>query len=249
MPAVLVTLGSETLRGLTDAIGTASVRVLERPLMRFAPPADWAALDEALAHLDRYQAVAITSPRAGEALAERLPRGGAAARAAARGLDLWASGSRTARPVVGWFRAVRLAGGTRGQEEGAAEALVRAILAGRRPARVLFPCGDRRRDALPDGLRSAGVTVDDVPAYRSVLADEQDARAACRDADVLVVGSPSVAALLARTCPAGRRPDLVTIGPVTAAAARDNGWDPAAIASSPTVEAVAAGVRALLDTR
>ena len=39
-------------------------------------------------------------------------------------------------------------------------------------------------------------------------------------ADVLLVGSPKVATLLARACPRDERPALVAIGPTTARAAR-----------------------------
>jgi uroporphyrinogen-III synthase len=66
---------------------------------------------------------------------------------------------------------------------------------------------------------------------------------------VLIVSSPSVAALLGRACPGEPRPDLLAVGVTTAAAAGEAGWPPAAVAEVPTAAALAAGVRALLHTR
>jgi uroporphyrinogen-III synthase len=114
---------------------------------------------------------------------------------------------------------------------------------------VLFPCGDTRRDELPDRLRDEGIEVVEVVCYRSVLAGEMEARRTAERAQVLVVASPSVADLLARACPPGVRPALLAVGPTTAAAARASGWPPARVASRPTAEALAAAVRALLATR
>jgi uroporphyrinogen-III synthase len=114
---------------------------------------------------------------------------------------------------------------------------------------VLFPCGDIRRDELPDRLRDGGVPVEEIVCYRSVLASESDARRAAERAQLLVVGSPSVAELLARACPPAARPALLAAGPTTAAAARAAGWAPAGVAARPTTEALVAAVRALIAAR
>ena len=114
---------------------------------------------------------------------------------------------------------------------------------------VLFPCGDLRRDELPARLRDAGIPVEEVVCYRSVLAGEAAARHAAERAQVLVVASPSVADLLARACPLGVRPALLAVGPTTASAARASGWPPAGVAARPTTEALAAAVRALIASR
>jgi uroporphyrinogen-III synthase len=111
--------------------------------------------------------------------------------------------------------------------------------------RVLFPCGDIRRDELPARLRDEGVEVDELVCYRSVLAGETAARHAAGRAGVLIVASPSVADLLARACPAGVRPQLVAVGPTTASAALASGWRPDAVATLPTVDALVACVRTL----
>jgi uroporphyrinogen-III synthase len=129
---------------------------------------------------------------------------------------------------------------------GAADALAQAMLAAGVSGPVLFPCGDLHREELPARLRGKGIVVEEVVCYRTLLAAVSDARAAAERALVLVVASPSVADLLARACPLRVRPALLAVGPTTAAAARASGWPPAAVASSPTTEALTTSIRSLL---
>ena len=127
--------------------------------------------------------------------------------------------------------------------------LAGAMLAAGVGSPVLFPCGDTRRDELPAALKASGVAVEEVVCYRSVLAGEDVTRQATRDADILLVASPKVAALVARVIPRDERPALVAIGPTTAAAARAAGWAPAGVANRPTVPAVAARIKSLAKPR
>jgi uroporphyrinogen-III synthase len=114
---------------------------------------------------------------------------------------------------------------------------------------VLFPCGDARRDELPQILRQNGIEVDEAVCYRSVLAPASDARLAAERGTVLVVASPSIADLVARACPRGSRPALLAVGPTTAESARAAGWSPAAIATEPTARALAFAIKSLLEKR
>jgi uroporphyrinogen-III synthase len=114
---------------------------------------------------------------------------------------------------------------------------------------VLFPCGDARRDELPRVLGESGIEVHEVVCYRSVLADEFQARTAAATGTVLVVASPSVAGLLARACPRATRPELLAVGPTTAASARAAGWSPAAVANEPTTRSLSSAIRDLLANR
>jgi uroporphyrinogen-III synthase len=112
---------------------------------------------------------------------------------------------------------------------------------------VLFPCGDHRRDELPARLRAAGIAVDEVVCYGTVLASAEEARDVAADAAVLVVASPTVAKLLAHACATEPRPAIVAIGPTTAEACRAAGWPAGAVAAHPTVDAVRTAVRSLLS--
>jgi uroporphyrinogen-III synthase len=250
MPAtVLVTASAGTFPGLVEALRAIPVGVEEVPLMTFAPPLDWRPVDAAVRDLDRYAAVAFTSPRSARAFAERVAALGGAAAAT----EIWVAGAGTAQALGDALGEVRRPDerevGERGAAAALASALASAVLAEGRIGPVLFPCGDLRRDELPARLRDDGLAVEEVVCYRSVLAGEAEARRAAQGAQIVVVASPSVADLLARACPPGARPALLAVGPTTAAAARASGWPPAGVAARPTAEALVAGVRALMVAR
>jgi len=245
--AVVVTASSGTFPGLVEALRELPVAVEEYPLMTFVPPADWGPLDRALDDLSRFDAIALTSPRAARAFAARLAgRAGAAPNRS--GPAVWAGGGATAAALSPSLPTVRMPAQHSAGELGAAAALAGEMLAAGVRGPVLFPCGELRRDELPVRLRHEGVEVEEVVCYRSVLAGEAEARAAAGRASVLVVASPSVVDLLARACPPGERPTLLAVGPTTAAASRAVGWPAAAVAASPTTGDLLAGVRSLLAT-
>jgi uroporphyrinogen-III synthase len=242
-PVVALTISAGALTGLAERLRADGVVVRDRPLLSFAPPESWVALDDALLRLPTYGAVAVTSPRAAGAVADRA----AALRVnAPRDLAVWATGAATAAPLEERFGPVRVPSSLATIDAGAGSILAGAMLASAVRPPVLFPCGDSRRDDLPSILRASGVAVDEVQVYRSLLADPQTAREAAADADALLVASPKVATLLAGVTRQGDRPALVAIGPTTAAAARRAGWAPDAVARRPTVDVVLEYIRAVL---
>lgn len=242
--AVVLTSSAGAFPGLAEALRDLPVPVEERPLLAFEPPLDWGPVDRAIQQLGRYEALAFTSPRAARAFAER-----ASGRLAVLTPPIWAGGPGTAEALSPLSPHVRTPPETEAGRLGAAAALAGAMIAAGVRGPVLFPCGEIRREELPARLRHAGVDVDEAVCYRAVLADEAAARQAAEGARVLVVASPSVADLLARSCPEGERPGLLAVGPTTAASARASGWMPGAVAHRPTVDALVAGVRVLLAHR
>lgn len=244
--AVVVTASSGTFPGLVEALRALPVAVEEHPLMTFAPPADWGPLDRALDDLSRFDAIALTSPRAARAFAARLAGRAGAARDRSRP-GVWAGGAATAAALGPSLAPVRPPAEHSAGELGAAAALAAEMLGAGVRGPVLFPCGEMRRDELPVRLRHRGIEVEEVVCYRSVLAGEAAARAAAERASVLVVASPGVVELLARVCPPDDRPTLLAVGPTTAASSRAAGWPPAAVAATPTTGDLLAGVRSLLS--
>lgn len=214
--------------------------------MSFSPPADWAPVDDALDRSRTYGAVAFTSPRAAAALVERM-EGRGVSWGDAPSPVVWAVGPATASALKGVLGSVRMPLGRHTGKLGASKALARAMLEAEVSGPVLFPCGEIKREELPTELRRNGIQVDEVVCYRSVLADESAARTAASRGTVLVVASPSVVDLLVRACPRPNRPQLVAVGPTTAASARAAGWSPAAVAVEPTAQALTSAIASLLD--
>jgi uroporphyrinogen-III synthase len=243
----LVLTGSRgSFAGLREALEERSIEVLERPLIDFAPPPSWTPLDTALDHLATYPAVAFTSPRAARAVVERL---------ASRGLrwprtspTVWAGGASTRAELEKSLDGVRV---LQPDETvgGAAEGLARAMLSAGTSGPVLFPCGAKRRDELPALLREQGVQVEEVECYRTILAGPAEARAVLLAGGWLVVASPSVVELLVGASSSAERPNLITVGPTTAAAARDGGWIPAAVADEPSVAGLVEAIGGLVARR
>jgi len=241
MPLVVVTLSEGALAGFEERLAAGGHEVRRAPLVSFEAPAAFEALDAALVQSRHYAAVAVTSPRAAAVLARRIEAGGHAPLRT----PVWAVGERTAAPLRPVCDDVRLVAVPAG-ERGAAEALAAEMLATRVHGAVLFPCGELRRDALPTLLAGAGCRVDEVLCYRTVLPELEAARTALGGAQLIVVGSPSVAELLARAFPVGERPQLVAVGPTTGAAAQAAGWIPDATSERPTVDAIAGACLSLL---
>jgi uroporphyrinogen-III synthase len=245
---VVVTASTGAFPGLVAALRKLPVRVEEFPLMSFAPPADSGPFDAALERVAQYGALVFTSPRAAEPVAARLKERRIAWPIEPNSPAVWASGPQTAAALQGLVGQVRLPLG-RDRGLGAAKTLARAMLEEEVSGPVLFLCGEAHRDELPTELRRKGITVDEIICYRSVLAEESEARVAASRGGVLVVASPRVAALLARACPRGARPELLAVGPTTAESARAAGWSPAGVAAEPTARALATAIRSLLAKR
>ena len=244
---VVLTVSPGAFPGLADGLRELPAIVEELPLLTFAPPMDWAPVDQALHELFRYDALAFTSPRAATAFIKRY---GEVGRGSSRRGDalppVWSGGPGTTAALAPLAPVVHGAPEDETGRVGAAAALAAVMLQSGVAGPVLFPCGEIRRDELPTRLRHEGIEVDEVVCYRAVLAGEAAARAAAERAAILVVASPSVADLLARVAGSGARPRMLAVGPTTAAAARASGWPPAAVADRPEVEALLAGVRSLL---
>ncbi len=245
----MLTVSPGGFPGLAERLRKIPVEVEEHPLLTFAPPVDWAPVDQAVRDLQRFEALAFTSPRAAAAFAERYTasRVGAHRRQSDMPL-LWAGGPGTEAALGQLGRPVQRASDEEIARLGAGAALAAAMVEARIVGPVLFPCGEIRRDELPTRLRREGIEVTEVVCYRSVLADEAAARAALERAGIVVVASPSVADLVTRAAKGARpRPRMLAVGPTTAAAARAAGWTPAAVASAPDVDALVAGIRSLLS--
>jgi uroporphyrinogen-III synthase len=239
---ILVTRRPEQSGVLTDGLSALGAQVVEVPLLEIAPPADSGPLEAALAALESYTYIALTSGNAVEALADGLGRAGRTLPPAVRLATVGPSTTRAVRERLAVEPAVEPPSDFR------AEGLLRAFetvdVAG---TRVLLPTSDRARDVLAEGLRARGAQVDVVVAYRTATpAGAADAlRQALRSrTDLITLASPSavdglVEALQGRAVEVG----VGVIGPVTEFAARAAGLNVRLRASPATAEGLVEAIR------
>lgn len=234
---ILVTRPRSQSRTLARRLRRLGARVVVVPTIAIEPPHPDGPLDEALRALASYAWVVVTSANGARALA---------ARAAALGVSLAAAGPRWAAIGPATARALRRAGAP---EPLVPSRYVSAAIADVLPVapgmRVLLPRTDAAPPDLAEALRARGAQVDEVEAYRTVIAPPSSGsrlrRLADRsEVDTVVVTSASTVRGLVRLLADRRgwleRVALACIGPVTAAAAREAGLTPALVARPHTVE-------------
>ncbi len=192
-----------------EVVETPAIRIVPKP-----PPA-------ALADIEGYSLVCLTSPNGAQLLLDGLAAHAKDARSLA-GAVLAAIGPGTAAALA--ERGLRAdVVPPRSIAESLAEALEGVEVAGRR---VLVARAEEARDVLPDALRERGAEVDVVPLYETVAEPlGHDERAAlARATDVTFTASSTVRFLMQALdgeLPPG--PRVVSIGPVTSATAREHG--------------------------
>ncbi len=155
---ILVLRAREQAAALISQIEALGGEAYPFPVITIADPADWAPLDEALAHLERYAWLVITSPNGAERFATRL------AGRPLSGLRVAAVGTATAEALEARGIHVDLL-----PRQFRGKALPEAMAPLLRPGdRVLLARGDLADPALYEGLTGLGTVVDDTIAYRTL---------------------------------------------------------------------------------
>ena len=224
-------------------------RAVCRPVLRFAFQGDddFSGDDvrRALRHPERYAGLIATSPRATQALQKTFQRAPEAA-AAWRAKPAFAVGPKTAAGLR--------AGGLqpRGEESGSGAVLGSVIASGLKEKKIrmgerplLFLCGNRRREALPEQLREQEIPFEECVAYQTHLRNgpwlkEKPAWG--------VFFSPSgVEAVQGAQEEGWVHVYKAAIGPTTAQALEKAGWSADAVAQHPSPEALVQAVSAAND--
>ena len=126
-----------------------------------------------------------------------------------------------------------------GEATGRAEDLADLIISEGIEDPLLFLCGDRRRDELPDRLSEAGVPVEERVVYHTIPDASALTDVPSSVPDWVVFFSPSgVEAANSVEAFPWNRVRVAAIGPTTADALREAGSAPAAVATTPTPEAL-----------
>jgi uroporphyrinogen III methyltransferase/synthase len=227
--SVVVTRAREQASGIASALSCLGAEVLEFPAIEIRPPADFSALDAAVALLPEYDWIVFTSVNGVRSFFDRLAFAGKDSRALA-GCRMAAIGPATAGVLKAY--------GIRADfvpECFVAESVADGLQSASRlkGLRVLLPRAAGARDVLPRELRKAGAQVDVVNAYETVAAqtrgDEVLSRLTGSSLDCVSFGSSSTVENFLARVPAdvvrqsGAR--LAAIGPVTAQTLRDNGLE------------------------
>lgn len=243
---VLVTRPRAQAASLSSALRAQGAEPVEVPTIRIEDAGESASLDRALTGLivGDYDWVVFTSVNAVERVLRAL-RGRGQEWPGGRAARVVAVGKTTAEALTAAGVAVDLVP-DESDAEGVVTLMARQRINGQR---VLFPKGDQARNVIPAGLRRAGAVVDPVDVYRTVPEHELDP--AIREqiergeVDVITFASPSsvrgLTSLLGGAAAlAGRA--IVCVGPVTAAAVRDQGLPVDAVAADASAAGIVAAV-------
>lgn len=253
---VLVTRSREQARELVELLETHGAEAIEAPLIKIVPPDSYDLLDAACARAGSYNWIVFTSANGAQAFMDRLHATGADARRLGSA-KLCAVGPGTAARLRRYNLAVDLV-----PDDHRAEGVIAALKAtgSLAKARVLFPKADIARDVLPEELRAAGATVDEVVAYRTVTA-EGDAHLDIyrqlldRRIDVVTFSSASAVRAFVSIYGEDQAVDLLghtvvaTIGPVTADAAARYRIKPTITPTSSTMPALVDAIVAHFKTQ
>jgi uroporphyrinogen-III synthase len=231
---IVVTRARQQVSRLSRELEVLGARVIEIPTIEIVPPDSYAPLDAALSSLQQYQWLIFTSANTVRVFAERLSALGLASEIFA-GLHCATVGSATATALRELGVRVDVV-----PRQYVAESLIDALrdrVAGRR---VLLARAVVARDVIPDELRRLGATVDVVDAYRTLIPKES--AALLRDVfasdavlpDAVTFTSSSTVTNFFQLlrdagfdlAPPGVR--ALSIGPITSATLREQGWEPAA---------------------
>lgn len=206
------------------------------PVLSFSFPRQ-GALRERMERPKDYGGLICTSPRAVRALRDVLSKAAVEAGTWTK-KAVYAVGPRTAGALrVLGFEPV-------GEESGGAGALSSVIASSKT---LLFLCGNRRRDTLPDALTDARIPFEELVVYETHTRSDL-ALPAGAPGDWLAFFSPSGIEAIERAPRVDPRIyRRAAIGPTTAAALDDHGWPPEATAATPTPASLVEAVRHAMD--
>ena len=235
---VLITRAGTQSAAFARALLARGAEPITAPAIAIEAIEDTRAVDDALAALASYSWIVFTSQNGVDAFFARFAAQGADARRIGS-TKVAAIGDRTAERLRSYGIVADLVPPAFVGEE-----IARALVARTVPAdRVLLYCAQEARDVLPRMLEEAGLNVDVVAAYRTVVPKDNDFAGKVARADVLTFTSASTVRgfvqLLgdsATPAQAASGKCVACIGPITANAAAQAGLKVNVVAAAFTTE-------------
>lgn len=221
---------------LADALEALGANVRLLPTIEIGPPSDPGSLEVAARGETDYDWVVFTSANGVGALRDAADRAGIGLGGVVGAGRVCCIGPATARAAEGAGLVVSVI-----PERYVAEAVAEVLAATARleDARVLLPVAGGARDVLPAELRRRGAVVDVATAYETVPVSSVPEEALARlvdGVDLVTFTSPSSVRGFHGLVEGRPRAPVGVIGPVTAATARDLGYDVTVQAEDFTVE-------------
>ena len=244
---VLVPGSTRTSAKLRNHLATVGANVILAPAIQITDPEDWSPVDAALDHLNQYDWLVFSSANGVDFLLDRLLSVGGDIRQLG-GVSLAAIGKGTAERLADYRLRADLVPDTF-----TAEALAEALSPHAEGKRFLLARASRGREVLADTLRDSGGDVTQIVVYASVDVEKTDESVAealtAEKIDWITVASSATAISLDRLY--GRsleKARLASISPLTSAALRELGYEPAAEASVHTMQGIADAILRAVQT-
>jgi uroporphyrinogen III methyltransferase/synthase len=240
---IVITRAAEQSEALSKQLSALGAIPVILPLVAFAEPEDFSALDEVMAQAQRFDWMIFTSGQAVRAVV---------ARSESLKIPLSRAGSKVMIAAVGPASAesVRQAGLAVEYVANVHNGVALANELGERlrGRKVLLPRSDRANPDLPAALKNHGALVTEVVAYRTLQPTDVDkqnlGRIAAGKADAILFFSPSAVHNFAELTGVEQlrglqdRLAITAVGPVTAGALRDAGAERFVVAADTTTAAV-----------
>jgi uroporphyrinogen-III synthase len=224
---IVITRAAAQCEALSNELSARGAIPVMLPLISFAEPEDFGALDEAIRDLARFDWIIVTSAQAARALAARSESIGRALVQEETGPLVAAVGPVSAEAAeAAGFRVTHVAHTHNGV------ALAEELGERLRNRTVLLPRSDRANPDLPAVLKRHGAKVAEVIAYRTLHTADVDERnlqkLATGEVEAILFFSPSAvqhfAELVSEPLSAlENKVAMIAVGPVTAGALRKTG--------------------------
>ena len=224
---IVVSRAREQASLFAEKLEALGAEIIEFPVIKIVPPADYAALDRSLGQLEEYSWIIFTSENGVKHFFNRLRETGRDIRDL-KGAEVCAIGPKTREALE--ERGLQVAYvPSEYRAEAVVEQLQSKISTGER---VLLPRADLARKVLPESLEALGAVVDNVEAYRTVRGEGNTALLkellGEKEIDLITFTSSSTVHNLI-TMLGDHAADLLSgvslaaIGPITAATVREQG--------------------------